>query len=380
MSGKRLYNLTLELFSSVSECVTPKGMARLIVFVSLYLTAAVLTHVADLNIRSFSTSKSCNLQTRLDAKCAQLQSGKFRSIVECSVRCGADCVGVSFLEKKQCYVHLECSADIILAPCSSDGGMFNFFVKDVPCFHRGVLNESSNVCKCVGGWVGDHCERPPSSCKELVLFGYNKTILTYIKPNSLEWPFKTVCTITSSFISTMIMLTNGYLVPNRTYQEYVDGFYVNDLNFWIGLNNMKALNADNLNIFRIDTIFGLGGYNSFSYIYDDFLLGNATSGYRITFGVSEPVGSGLEYNKYNSSFTSCKLSVKNASFSTADNDNDGVCDKNCAALAGIGWWFTDCNLKCNPLGGRKDWLYATGINITSAGYAESMMYFTQYLK
>lgn len=331
---------------------------------------------SDFNVTKFTAGTSCYLQDRLHANCSQLQDGKYRSVLECAVRCGQGCQGVSVDRNESCYIHKECPHQV--APCKENDQQFNIYNKEIPCFHEGIFNESSQTCQCVKGWVGFRCERHPTSCQELITFGYAfpETFWVEIKARNESKPFRVLCSLYKGFVTSRLMQNKGSLQPNRTWHDYVHGFYVDEDNFWIGLEKMRQLNT--VKILCLDVQFGLesSGYNQFSYRYNNFQVENESLGYSFSFNRSGSTGSGLEYTKYSSKHINCLYSFAGVRFSTSDNDNDEDDQQNCAALTGKGWWYRNCTMVCDLLGPKDKWLSITEIDLNKAVYAESLMYFT----
>ncbi|XP_059178677.1 microfibril-associated glycoprotein 4-like [Physella acuta] len=236
---------------------------------------------------------------------------------------------------------------------------------------HGVWVDADARCSCNGGWVGDFCERLAVSCVELTSYGYTlKVHVVQLQPSSSSSPISVQCALWSlNEIFTYVFSNSGDQNFNKTWDEYLYGFYINAENFWIGLKNLKLLNDNGLTDFELSTSLiatSTDVYTSYGYRYSNFNLGDESTGFAFTYGTTTTNGPLYVY------YGDCLPQVSNSSFSTWDNNH--VSTGNCAAVAGGGWWFRSCNFTCNPLGYRPIWMM-DGLDLNNAYYAEILGYF-----
>lgn len=120
---------------------------------------------------------------------------------------------------------------------------------------------------------------------------------------------------------------NGTVEFNRKFHEYVHGFGNPASEFWIGLESMHQLTADNCSAMHIDMtdIYGGAWYAR----YENFYVGNADSGYALEIGgFSGNASDAFEYQNH-------------MEFSAIDRDRD-ISNTHCAGNYEGGWWFSHC--------------------------------------
>lgn len=144
---------------------------------------------------------------------------------------------------------------------------------------------------------------------------------------------------------------NGSIEFNRKFHEYVKGFGDPSAEYWMGLEAMHLLTADNCSAMRIDMadIYGGEWYAE----YDHFSVGNADGGYVLEVsGFKGNASDAFDYQNH-------------MEFSAIDRDRD-ISNTHCAGNYEGGWWFSHCqhvniNGKYN-LGltwfdsGRNEWI------------------------
>nr|KAG5713875.1 hypothetical protein BaRGS_024502 [Batillaria attramentaria] len=165
----------------------------------------------------------------------------------------------------------------------------------------------------------------------------------WILPTRAQRPFKVYCHLKGARPRTYIMnrIDNSATISfDRKWADYQRGFGDPEADFWLGLDNIHVLTYSEVYHVR----FRIRQLNPEQNLYQQYYHVRVASGddlYRVTFDDNTTAGNlGDSFSPSNG-----------AKFSTADNDNDGNANVNCAALHKAGWWFKDstCSL-CNPTG------------------------------
>ncbi|KAI5641397.1 protein scabrous [Phthorimaea operculella] len=120
---------------------------------------------------------------------------------------------------------------------------------------------------------------------------------------------------------------NGTVDFNRKFAEYVHEFGDPAAEFWLGLDAMHRLTADNCSSMRIDMtdIYGGGWYAQ----YEHFSVGDSGSGYVLEVsGFKGNASDAFEYQNH-------------MEFSAIDRDRD-ISNTHCAGNYEGGWWFSHC--------------------------------------
>lgn len=120
---------------------------------------------------------------------------------------------------------------------------------------------------------------------------------------------------------------NGSIEFNRKFGEYVRGFGNAASEYWLGLEAMHLITADNCSGMRIDMtdIYGGNWYAQ----YEQFSVGNSGTGYVLNVGGFKGNASdAFEYQNH-------------MEFSALDRDRD-ISNTNCAGNYEGGWWFSHC--------------------------------------
>ena len=121
---------------------------------------------------------------------------------------------------------------------------------------------------------------------------------------------------------------------NRDWDDYVNGFGKEDGNYWMGLEEIHQITiARDLSLYvYIETFEG----EPFSVKFETFVVGNASSSYKIHFSGHSRSSNRLTRDLFPYSMSSTK-------FTTKDRDNDAFVDGNCASdFQRGGWWFKNC--------------------------------------
>lgn len=218
------------------------------------------------------------------------------------------------------------------------------------CYHGGIWNIRTQMCQCIGGWIGLFCSKLARTCHDLVTSNYSKGYKrVYLDLHgNYSVIISVVCYILPSLnYSRLIVMRNHNGVSDFrfSWNSYVSGFSNSFLGFWLGLNKMYLLSST---LYRtLHVLFMLGNEAWFAWQYNHFTILDASRNYPMYFSSSKnfKISSGNDVQ-----FGDCLTFVQNISFSTWDKDNDLDPMKNCANLIGAGWWYMDCEPKCNPLG------------------------------
>ncbi|CAH0703442.1 unnamed protein product [Spodoptera exigua] len=137
-------------------------------------------------------------------------------------------------------------------------------------------------------------------------------------------PFDTWCVNGSTLIQRRY---NGSVEFNRKFSEYVHGFGDPSSEYWLGLESMHRLTADNCSSMRIDMSDIYGGF--WYAEYEHFYIGSADSGYTLEVGGFKGNASdAFEYQNH-------------MEFSAIDRDRD-ISNTHCAGNYEGGWWFSHC--------------------------------------
>lgn len=137
-------------------------------------------------------------------------------------------------------------------------------------------------------------------------------------------PIDTWCSHGSTLIQRRY---NGSVEFNRKFSEYAAGFGNPASEYWLGLDNMHQLTADNCTAMRIDMTDIYGGH--WYAKYEKFYVGSADTGYVLE--VSGFKGNASDAFKYQN----------HMEFSAIDHDRD-ISNTNCAANYEGGWWYSHC--------------------------------------
>uniref|UniRef100_A0A2A4JSI9 Fibrinogen C-terminal domain-containing protein n=3 Tax=Heliothis virescens TaxID=7102 RepID=A0A2A4JSI9_HELVI len=137
-------------------------------------------------------------------------------------------------------------------------------------------------------------------------------------------PFDTWCNNGSTLIQRRY---NGSIEFNRKFSEYVHGFGDASSEYWLGLESMHLLTADNCSSMRIDMSDIYGGF--WYAEYEHFYIGSADTGYVLEVrGFKGNASDAFEYQNH-------------MEFSAMDRDRD-ISNTHCAGNYEGGWWFSHC--------------------------------------
>ncbi|XP_047041050.1 protein scabrous-like [Helicoverpa zea] len=137
-------------------------------------------------------------------------------------------------------------------------------------------------------------------------------------------PFDTWCNNGSTLIQRRY---NGSVEFNRKFGEYVHGFGDPSSEYWLGLESMHLMTADNCSSMRIDMSDIYGGF--WYAEYEHFYIGSADTGYVLEVsGFKGNASDAFEYQNH-------------MEFSAMDRDRD-ISNTHCAGNYEGGWWFSHC--------------------------------------
>ncbi|KAH9520281.1 hypothetical protein Btru_060420 [Bulinus truncatus] len=271
----------------------------------------------------FQRSVTCDLHSRIVAGCSYPLDGNVTSWTQCAKECREDCCGVTAFRNGTCILHAVCSPAFAPSSCSVNGALLPQMavVGYNPCKNSGVWNATSCTYRCGNSRVGSLCERFPTSCSELATHGYPLGSGYYTLQLSEVWgPFKVRCNLVSASVqNTVVMLNNGGREQQQIVGRIRQGLFTTTRkNYWVGLNNFRALNSLGLQTLKLDTNV------------------EALRGAKISVGAA---------------YGDCLTPFNGTRFSAWDKDNDSDGSVTGARSLGAGWWwFTSCATGCNPMG------------------------------
>nr|XP_022304371.1 fibrinogen alpha chain-like [Crassostrea virginica] len=117
---------------------------------------------------------------------------------------------------------------------------------------------------------------------------------------------------------------NGYILFNRSWSEYENGFGSTTSEFWLGNQYISELTYAGYTVLKIDLMSFSGEFREIEY---NFHVENITNKYKLH--VSERSSSGID----------CLSASNLEMFTMFDQDNDKSKAKNCAVDMISGWWF-----------------------------------------
>ncbi|XP_005099538.1 ficolin-1-like [Aplysia californica] len=327
-----------------------------------------------------------------------------KGLLDCARWCRTDasCIGVSAGHtttpgggwdddvEGDCYIHRDCND--VSKDCSSFTGVSGLYYNLTgtepvvatilnKCQNGGTWDETSNQCSCVGSWAGLRCERYLRNCSELIELGFGiGEHLVQIQPEFSDHPARIVCDIQKKSINTYVAKSTGDFEGDKTWEEYENGFFNDINNFWIGLKNLHLLfhTEKNRMVYAANFSTGLLWRS-----YPEFYVGNSSTNYELT------AGRGTFYRKGNATLgeggrlLDCFTFASGMPFSTHDAEHCNCVPKTCASRAGAGWWFSDCDIRCNPLARKyenrrqsyaEDRIHLDNLNLYDSTYAENFQY------
>uniref|UniRef100_A0A6P7EZ46 Ficolin-1-like n=1 Tax=Diabrotica virgifera virgifera TaxID=50390 RepID=A0A6P7EZ46_DIAVI len=170
----------------------------------------------------------------------------------------------------------------------------------------------------------------PTSCKEILKSGKNKSDVYVIKPKTSNKPFAVLCDMETkgggwTHIQKRFDGSQDFYLPWRDYK-----FGFGDLigEFWIGLENIYHMTAFETSQLLIE-ITATNKTNSYAQ-YKSFSIGNERDGYILN-----------KLGGYSGDAGDYMRSHLNSKFSTMDVDLDKNNSKNCAQESEGAWWYVD---------------------------------------
>ncbi|XP_069125656.1 fibrinogen-like protein 1 [Argopecten irradians] len=214
---------------------------------------------------------------------------------------------------------------------------------------NGGIQQPTNSCVCIGGYIGEFCERIMEDCTEGVPYYPGQFGTFLIHPKLSPEPFKVVCRMQfdkRTFVQIRHQGGNETLFV-QTWDAYKKGF--GDMcetthkkrNFWLG--NEKIYFLTNSREYSLVMQVADDNYKSFGQIrLNNFMVKNENNNFAMSYTTT------FQYLSMSMVFGNSMLSNNGAEFSTFDRDSDASFT-NCAQRHGAGWWFVNCS-RCNPNG------------------------------
>ena len=305
----------------------------------------------------------CTIKASLQDSCLRLRTKVSNSLILCANECLADyvCLGITTKgnDSDHCEIQqLTCPLDDDLSlECSDiythegDTFYFNQALILYICANDGSWDSVSRSCHCVGPWTGLRCDiKPPESCFEI--YASNSSLEGWvwadIQPPTSNKPIHTLCSYTPGLQNyhTFIFSNDGHGDFNKSWTDYVSGFSENEIDHWLGLDNILAYNRAGYTTVRFSVVILDQNQQEDRYVnvYKDFYIGSPEELYKFNFSNMEIEFTGSLFN-----LGDCLGPSKNKKFSTWDHGVDTAAET-CASQSGIGWWFSSCPAECNPMG------------------------------
>ncbi|KAK3750036.1 hypothetical protein RRG08_027359 [Elysia crispata] len=348
--------------------------------------------------RDPSSVKGCMRQVEPDNGMAII----FRPSLDCARYCSLDklCIGYSYnYHSRQigCYLHYNCA---LSQRCDSQNcGHLVFYRRQATrseCEQAsGRWSATANSCHCSNGCVGRRCERLPESCSELALWGQTKPypLRRMIKPPGFQQGFSVLC---RTYLAVKTALTvflknlsrNNYSPLKCDWNKCVTGFFTQEgnTNIWSGLEKIRYLSTVT-NSKTLTLKFTLTNTGSIKMVYRDIQIGDSSAHYALSYSTYHVEN---ELSQTFASVHNCLPLSKGSSlgipFSTPDADHDLDTGRNCAQIAGRGWWFSQCDPRpvCNPMGdvvtqsADNEALWFSGKNVAGIAPIKSRFGVTAY--
>ncbi|XP_012942560.1 ficolin-1-like [Aplysia californica] len=313
-----------------------------------------------------------------------------RSVVECTSICSqtTDCSAVSWNEQtRTCFLHIHCPPD---TTCSDSSSELVHFKKKVPCQNGGDFIPETKTCLCNDGWAGDECERYPYNCVEFYQREYGtRSGPVWLDPqHDVTKLTRTQCNRPGAKVITTIFRSDGRQPHNKTYEDFVSGYYINSKNYWMGLDNVRALNQQGFDEALYSVVFDNPGMGDFKWRYSGFQIGDPSSGYPISYTTANDASSQVPAaTDFDLSLSNCFENISGVSFSAWDHETTG---SDCAGRHGAGWWYPDdCHAPCRLLGlrrelfpdqGEEEYLTIPGLRLDNHTVEESMAWTYLFFK
>ncbi|XP_055860415.1 ficolin-2-like [Biomphalaria glabrata] len=300
-----------------------------------------------LSVRNYTKVVGCYAssdESLVVSKC--LERKMAISFLHCISQCSSStsCKGVVKDRLGGCYFYAECEY-IYLGNCKLEDPVTIAVYLDIVNFtHASEGGETTSATnsgtRCIPVSSGTSCESGPKLCNDS-----NSTGLFWIEARLANLT-QVLCEVTSSGeVKVYAFKNDGTADHNKSWSLYSQGYYINDNNFWLGLENMRSVISSNFTNMKLELVFNSNAYN-FNWDYSGVAISNSSTHYTLTYANSK-----VNSNFWNLLLKNCLVSGK--SFSTIDSDNDDDSD-DLAAQGNSGWWFEDTGiyniLICNPMG------------------------------
>ena len=358
----------------------------LISAMGVFVVAICQTQISSNNYFS-PESVLCDVEDRVNRGCS-FQLPYVRSVVSCLSQCSIDksCVGASVHPTGLCFHHRECPVLPSSTSCTTENHQHRYMTKY--CAH-GTWDAPSKSCHCVDGFFGVRCKQCHEQCADLLGLKYAEGVhRIYIDPNDNgRKPFWVMCYLSpsSSYSSTHLFRNRGQQDFNKTWTEYVNGFYYDNDHFWAGLYAFHRLCQSKQLIFVLE-FPSLAHTPAVYRLYDGMTVSDENTGYSFTTSYSHHQTRPYTPTDYH--FGDCLEPLQNVPFSTWDSDGDNSTIENCAANAASGWWYEEgCDNPCNALGWglsyrnskpRRQVMSLLGVDLDSLSADDQIVFFMYF--
>ncbi|XP_045198816.1 ficolin-2-like [Mercenaria mercenaria] len=170
----------------------------------------------------------------------------------------------------------------------------------------------------------------PRDCDEVQNLGYTRTGVYTIYPKPGVKGFQVRCDMDTTtggwtVIQRRVSASNFF----RTWDEYKSGFGNVNNNYWLGNQAIHMISSQGKYKVRFD-LTSMGNEKAYAE-YESFLVGDAQSNYKLSFG------------RYSGNAGDSLRRHNNKMFSTKDRNNDVDGSQNCARDFIGAWWYTHCH-------------------------------------
>ncbi|OWF42852.1 angiopoietin-related protein 1-like [Mizuhopecten yessoensis] len=269
---------------------------------------------------------------------------------ECLLACMDDpnCLSVAEIESDQTCSHSNITLSSACEPSQSLYGseILEKMTNTLTCMNSGTLD--NGTCLCLGGYVGQTCERLATDCAEMGQYPYYVDQEGYfqIQPSLSPSPITVFCSLSSSYPMPRLYLQRHFskqTVFDKTWAEYAEGFTFNDTNMWLGNIYQSYITRSHTDYNLIVELAGPQWSTIKQRAYYGFRVEDEVNYFIMTFQSSSTyiypdAGDSLIY-------------VNGSNFTTLDRDLDGMA-LHCGVERNCGFWFT-AGTKCgqsNPNG------------------------------
>ncbi|KAJ8033473.1 Ficolin-2 [Holothuria leucospilota] len=206
------------------------------------------------------------------------------------------------------------------------------------------VQDGVGLCNCNEGFDGngETCSPKPTftDCNDVYNAGYTQDGVYSVTPLSWNGSFDVFCSmsIDGGGWTVFQRRVNGSIDFFKSWNEYREGFGDNQHEFWLGNEKLYHILQQGTYEVRVDTVMSVDGSIVTDYHkYSNFQIGDETTMYRV-----------IDCGQWSGTQGQAMHKVQDMSFSTYDQDNDGL-SFNCAFHHQGGWWY-----------GGEDWSLTLG--------------------